>query len=167
MIEEFLSTAAASVAVAAFANIMTSYLKDNLAKRKDRREVELRDEEHHVIANLPLSDDLASAEKRIMELQKISARLAVLDGWQIASSTILKNLNELHLSDAAKSQDVISIARQIPGISEEAIHNISMLKKARNLVAHSATSPESEKEILEASNNIISLLHSIKPKKNT
>lgn len=168
MIEELLSMMSASVAAAAIANIAVSVLKDYLGKKKANSDsIELEDGAHHVIAKLPLSDDLASIEKRILALEKVSSRLAVLEGWEASSKLILKSIGEREISDAVRSGDIIGIARHIPAIQSPTIDSLAKLKRARNLVAHSAISPESDAEINEAAKNLLPLLRKISAQKET
>lgn len=168
MIEELFSVMSASVAGAVLANLAASLLRDYLRKKNANSEsIELEDGKHHVIAKIPLTDDLASIEKRIVELVKISTRLAVLEGWEASSRIILKNIGDREISDTVRSGDIIGIARQIPGIQSPTIESLAMLKRARNLVAHSAASPESDAEIAEAAKKLLPLLRKISESKET
>lgn len=167
MIEELLPVVSVSVVGAIFANIAVSFLKNHLSKNENSDAVELEDGKHQVIAKLPLTDDLASIERRIIELEKVSSRLAVLEGWEVISKIILKDIGVREISDTVRSGDIISIARQIPGIQPLTIDSLAKLKRARNLVAHSAVSPESEAEITVAAKKLLPLLRKISAFKET
>lgn len=132
------AAAVLSAVAGSLAAVVASFVKLRLERRK-KEDGHLKFEiEGRKTVDVPVAKDLSSLQGRVKALAEISPRLAILDGWLLVETAVLRRARVTSDATFDPSQNILQIARVIPGITPETIANLEKLRRSRNLVAHSA-----------------------------
>ncbi|WP_395457218.1 hypothetical protein [Acidovorax delafieldii] len=134
---DFLAPAALSAVGGLAANLLATYIKFLLAKRHNRHESLKFKVQGKTTIEVPEATDADTLRQRVDALIRISPRLAVLDGWSLLSAAILERASSSLGKKFDASQNIVQIARELPGLSPELLARIERVRSCRNLIAHS------------------------------
>ncbi|MBT9502322.1 MAG: hypothetical protein IV092_13810 [Burkholderiaceae bacterium] len=157
---DFLAPAALSALAGFGANILATYIKDLLSKRHEKHDSLKYEVEGKTTIEVPEATDADSLRQRVDALRRVSPRLAILDGWSMISAAILEQASSSLGKKIDASQNVVQIARELPGLSTGLLSRIERIRSCRNLIAHS--SPDIDPEVLaQAAEDVLPALHEI------
>lgn len=134
---EFWAPAVLSVIAGVVSGVIANYAKGVLKEHKKSNDSLKYEIDGNDPISVPEAIDPETLQQRVNAFAKLSPRLAVLDGWNMVSIAILKNAQASLGNDIDANQDIVRIARDIPGITPETIRRIERLSYARNVVVHS------------------------------
>lgn len=88
------------------------------------------------VVDVPFATNNESLRERSEALQRVSPRLAVLDGWSMIETELVSQSSRLLHKDFDGDQDPMRVAREVLHLPPELLARMERIRHCRNLVAH-------------------------------